>query len=382
MITAYEDVGTVVSAMKLGAYDYVVKPLNMEGLLTGIRNGFESIKMRKEIQALQERCLKENFPCFIGESDAVQDVMDVVRKVAQSPDTPILIQGETGTGKELIVSAIHYRSPNFRGPLVTVNCAAIPKGLIESELFGYEKGAFSGADTSGKMGLVEKAADGTLFLDEVGDLSMEAQAKLLRFIEEGECYRVGGTRKRKVRTRVISATNRDLEQMVADGGFRRDLYYRLAVVKVAIPSLNDRGDDIMPMARHFMVELNRKFGRSLTGISPEAEQALERFHWKGNVRELRNVMERAVLLADGPELTPRDLGLEEVHRAAPQPENNLKPPSIPDSGIDISSVLESFERHCIEESLRMANGNESKAARLLQLSRDTFRYRRRRHQVA
>ncbi len=210
MITAYEDVPTVVSSMRNGAYEYVVKPVQMDSLLVILRNAFETISMRKEIQALHEKYLKENLPCFIGESNAIQDVMELVAKVAQSPTTPILILGDTGTGKELIAKAIHYKSPNFKGPMVAVNCAAMPRELIESELFGYEKGAFTGAERSGKEGLVEKAANGTLFLDEVADLSTEAQVKLLRFLDEGEYYRIGGTRKRTVKTRIISATNRDL----------------------------------------------------------------------------------------------------------------------------------------------------------------------------
>jgi DNA-binding NtrC family response regulator len=184
MITAYEDVQTVVSSMKNGAYEYVVKPVQMDALLVILRNAFETIAMRKEIQALHEKYLKENLPCFIGESNAIQDVMELVTKVARSPDTPVLIQGQTGTGKELIAKAVHYKSPNFKGPLVAVNCAAVPRELIESELFGYEKGAFTGAEKAGKAGLVEQAAEGTLFLDEIGDLSMEAQAKLLRFLEK------------------------------------------------------------------------------------------------------------------------------------------------------------------------------------------------------
>ena len=210
MITAYEDIDTVISAMKLGAYDYVVKPIHMDGLEVTIRNALETISLRKEVQILQEKYLKENLPCFIAESNAIQDVMDFIGMVAKSPDTPILIFGETGTGKELIASAIHYRSPNFKNPLVTVNCASIPRDLVESELFGYEKGAFSGASPSGKKGLIEEAANGTLFLDEVGDLSLEAQAKLLRFLENGEYYRVGGTKKLQILTRVVSATNKNL----------------------------------------------------------------------------------------------------------------------------------------------------------------------------
>jgi len=390
MITAYEDVQTVVSAMKLGAYDYVVKPVNMEGLLKNIRNAFETIQLRKEVQILQERCLKENFSCFIGESNAIMDVMEVVKKVARSPDTPVLILGETGTGKELIVSAIHYRSPNFSGPLVTVNCAAIPRELIESELFGYEKGAFSGADASGKIGLVEKAAGGTLFLDEVGDLSMEAQAKLLRFLEESEYYRVGGTKKRRVRTRVVSATNRDLNQMVEEGGFRRDLYYRLAVAKIEVPSLNERCDDIIPIAKHFLVEFGQKFGKSFTCIAPDAENALKRYHWKGNIRELRNILERGILIGEGPALTLRDLKMAEQPESS-RPESNQidksngngngNLPPLTDSGIDFADLIQTLEKHYIEASLQMAGENESKAAKLLHLSRDTFRYRRKKLQI-
>ncbi|OEU64883.1 MAG: Fis family transcriptional regulator, partial [Desulfobacterales bacterium PC51MH44] len=238
MITAFEDVSTVVEAMKIGAYDYVVKPVQMDALLVTMRNALDAVSMRKEIQVLHEKYLKENLPCFIGESNVIQDVMDIVKKVARSPATPILIQGETGTGKELIARAIHYRSPNFKGPMIAVNCASIPKELIESELFGYEKGAFTGAAKGGKAGLVEKANNGTLFLDEIGDLSLEAQAKLLRFLEEGEFYRVGGTRKQKIRTRVVSATNKDLLQMIEGERCRPDLYHRIAVIKIEVPALN------------------------------------------------------------------------------------------------------------------------------------------------
>ncbi|MBW1863606.1 MAG: sigma-54-dependent Fis family transcriptional regulator, partial [Deltaproteobacteria bacterium] len=232
MITAFEDIDTVISAMKLGAYDYVVKPIHMDGLEVTIRNSFETIRLRKEVHFLQEKYLKENLPCFIAESNAIQDVMEFIKRVAKSPDTPILIFGETGTGKELIASAIHYQSPNFKGPFIPVNCAAIPKDLIESELFGYEKGAFSGASASGKKGLIEEAANGTLFLDEVGDLSPEAQAKLLRFLEESAFYRIGGTKKIRIQTRVISATNKDLDTMIERDSFRKDIYFRLGVIKV------------------------------------------------------------------------------------------------------------------------------------------------------
>jgi len=370
MITAYEDISTVISAMKLGAYDYVVKPLHMDGLEVTIGNALETIRLRKEVQMLQEKFLKENVPCFIAESNAIQDVMEFVRMVARSPDTPILIFGETGTGKELIASAIHYRSPNFKGPFVAVNCASIPKDLVESELFGYEKGAFSGASASGKKGLIEQAENGTLFLDEVGDLSLEAQAKLLRFLEQGEFYRIG--------TRVLSATNKDLDSMIERDLFRKDLYYRLSVIEIQIPSLNERRDDIMPIAKHFLCEYGKKFDKKFTGISAEAQNALIAYNWIGNVRELKNLIERGVLTGKGPELTVNDLGIEQAKETDTWKEvgtgESFSP--LPDSGIDLLSVQESLERYYIEQALVKAKGNESKAAKLLSMNHHTFRYRR------
>lgn len=376
MITAYEDMGTAISAMKLGAYDYVVKPLHMDALETAIHNALETIKLRKEIQNLQENYLKENLPCFIGESKAIQDVMEFIGMVAKSPDTPILILGETGTGKEFLASAIHYRSPNFKGPLMTVNCAAIPKDLIESELFGYEKGAFSGAGTTGKKGLIEEAANGTLFLDEVGDLSLEAQAKLLRFLEEGEFYKVGGTKKRQIQTRIVSATNKDLDRMMENDRFRKDLYFRLGVIKVQVPSLNERYDDILPIARHFLYEFSRKFGKTFTGISPRAESALMAYSWTGNVRELKNMIERGVLIGKGPELEDNDLNIKSSNEAKGFEEDNNHTafPPLPVTGIDLAAVQESLDRHYIQAALRMAAGNESKAAKLLNMNHHTFRY--------
>jgi len=369
--------------MKLGAYDYVVKPIHMDALEVTIGNAIETIRLRKEVQILQEQFLKENVPCFIGESNAIQDVMELIGVVAKSPDTPILIVGETGTGKELIASAIHYRSPNFKGPFIAVNCGAIPKDLVESELFGYEKGAFSGASASGKKGLIEQAVNGTLFLDEVGDLSPEAQAKLLRFLEEGEFYRVGGTKKIHIPTRVVSATNKDLEGMIEKGLFRNDLYFRLGVVKVQVPSLNERPDDVLPLASHFLLEFSHKFGKTFTGISDSAESALLGHRWTGNVRELKNVIERGVLIGKGPGLTVQDLGIAVVEggEIPDQINKETSSPPIPPTGIDLASIQESLERHYIEEALRIAGGNESKAARLLNMNHHTFRYRRKKLQL-
>ena len=386
MVTAYEDLQTVVTAMKLGAQDYVTKPLHMDTLEVTVANALEKIRLRKEVRTLQETYLRENLPVFISESDALQDVIAFVSRVAKSPDTPVLILGETGTGKELIAQAIHYRSPNFSHPLITVNCAAIPRDLIESELFGYEKGAFSGASPAGKKGLIEEAENGTLFLDEIGDLSLEAQAKLLRFLENGEFYRLGGTRRVQVQTRLVSATNQDLEKMMAEGRFRKDLFYRLGVIQVRVPSLNDRREGIMPLAKHFLDIFNQKFERTLTGLTPDAEKAILAHHWTGNVRELKNRIERAALTSQGPRITPADLGLEDSNAAgapgadetgAPQGFSPLGP-----EGIDLTGVLSTAEGFYIREALRMADGNESQAAKLLRMNHHTFRYRRKKLGIA
>ena len=372
MITAYEDVETVITAMKLGAYDYIIKPIQLESLEITIANALETIRLRKEIQVLQENLLQENMPCFIGESDVIQEVMEFISRVAKSPDTPVLIFGETGTGKELIASAIHYRSPNFRGPLISVNCSAIPNDLIESELFGYEKGAFSGAASTGKEGLIESAAGGTLFLDEIGDLSPAAQAKLLRFLESGEFYKVGSTATQQIHTRIVSATNKNLHQMIKHEQFRKDLYYRLGVVKVRLPSLKERREDILPLARFFLERYCRKFDRDLAEFTSSAEAWMLHYSWPGNVRELKNRIECAVLVSNDKKIGAEDL----------KAKNGLDAPrtlevdqvAIPEGGIDFNEILELTKRAYIGKALQMTHGNEAQAARLLNINHHTFRY--------
>jgi len=376
MITAFEDVQTVIAAMKLGAYDYIIKPIQMDGLEVTLANAFETIRLRKEIRGLQEKYIRENLPCFIGESDQIQNMMEFLEMVAQSPDTPILILGETGTGKELIAGAIHYRSPNFRGKLVTVNCAAIPKDLVESEIFGYEKGAFSGAKLSGKKGLIEEAAGGTLFLDEVGDLSLEAQAKLLRFIENGEFFRIGGTEKQVVHTRVVSATNKHIEQMIQAGLFRKDLYFRLGVIQLNVPSLNDRRNDIHLLADYFLDHYGRKFNKSFSGLTLEALDVLRHHNWTGNVRELKNIIERGALVGKGPELTVQDLGMNEKSTFAEMRPGGFDLTELTPDGIDFPELQKVFEQHYYDAAMKLSGGNESKAAKLLNINLHTFRYRR------
>lgn len=375
MITAYEDIGSVIECMKNGAYDYVVKPIHMEGLEVTIANALQTIRLRKEIKELQAKQIRENLPCFIGESKAIHDIMEYLEMVAKSPDTPILILGDTGTGKELIASTIHHRSPHFSGPFVTVNCAAIPKDLVESELFGYEKGAFSGANLTGKKGLIEMADKGTLFLDEVGDLNPDAQAKLLRFIETGEFYKVGGTTKHKIKTRIVSATNRDLETLIYQGGFRKDLFYRLGVIKINVPSLNERQEDMVLLAKYFLHRFNEKFGRSLAGIGEEALDLLKLYTWSGNVRELKNMMEGAVLTAKGSLLTPGDLGLDQIQPGKVMEDDAItRFTPLPPTGIDLGGVRNAMDKFYFSQAMKLAKGNETQAAKLLNLKHHTFRY--------
>ncbi|MCD6115866.1 sigma-54-dependent Fis family transcriptional regulator [bacterium] len=376
MITAYEDINSVVSAMKLGAYDYVLKPIHMDRLELSIKNALESIKLRKEIQYLQEQYIEENMPFFIGKSNIIQEVIEFIKLVAKSPDTPILILGETGTGKELIAKAIHYRSPNFKGPLITMNCASLPGELVESELFGYEKGAFTGAKASGKKGLIEEAANGTLFLDEIGDLSMAAQAKLLRFLEEGEFYRVGGTHLHTVNTRVVSATNKDIKGMIERDQFRKDLYYRIGVVTVEVPSLNERSADIVQLSNYFLERFSKKFNKQFNSISQEACEELMNHHWTGNIRELKNVIERAVLIGNGSELSVKDIGFKKTYvKKNDATKDEYVLPPISATGIDISDVQKSIEKYYLENALKIAKGNVSAAARLLKMNHHTFRYK-------
>ncbi len=378
MITAFEDINMVIRSMKRGAFDFILKPMNPDLLELTIKKALSSIALRKEVQLLQEKFLIEHEPCFIGESRQIDDIMDFIHMVAKSPDTPIMIMGETGTGKELIARAIHARSPLFQGPFIAVNCSAFPDELIESELFGYEEGAFSGAKKQGKKGLIEEADNGTLFLDEVADLSLAGQAKLLRFLESGEFYKVGSTKKHMVLVRIVSATNKNLEELMDKELFRIDLFFRLCVVKAKIPSLNERKDDILPLAKHFLYEFNQKFKKNLTHISDEALQLLLSHEFTGNVRELKNIMERACLIAQADSIKPEDLGLlENTKHTQPAQTDDFNPSdlTIPDQGINLAKILEDTEKKYMNHALTLARGNESRAARLLHMNHHTFRYK-------
>lgn len=371
VITANDGAQTAIAAMKNGAQDYLIKPVPLDELKLAISRALGASRMKNDLGELQARALQEDLPLLVGRSNAILEIMDYVAKVAKSRDTPILILGESGTGKELLAKTIHHQSPVSDGPFVAVNCAAIPGQLLESEFFGYARGAFTGALPGGKVGLIEEAEGGTLFLDEVAELHPELQAKLLRFMESGEFYRLGDAKPRHSAVRLVSATNKNLEDLVERNEFRLDLYYRLAVVQVAIPSLSQRPRDIMPIAEHFLKEFNRKHGRAFEGFAPEVARALETRAWTGNIRELRNLVERGILVGREPLLTLADLEAPRRRAEAPAPagpEAFLLPPE----GLDINLL----ESRLIREAYQLSGRNDKKAAALLNMNYYTFRYRR------
>src|SRR5215471_11697440 len=307
MITADPQLDDVKAALKLGAYDFVGKPVDFDELHVAIKNALEATSLRAEVQSLRGEVRREaGYHNVVSVSPKMTELMHFVRKVASSEATTILIQGESGTGKDLIAKAIHYESSRQEKPFVAINCSAIPETLMEAELFGHEKGAFTDAKAM-KKGLFEMADGGTLFLDEIGELSPLLQAKLLRVLEDQVIRRVGGVRDMQVDVRVIAASNRDLEKAVREGHFRQDLYYRLAIIAIFIPPLRDRKEDILPLVDFFVDHYNRKFRKNVQGLNEETQRLLMSYSWPGNVRELKNALERAMLLEDGTLLKPDDL---------------------------------------------------------------------------
>jgi two-component system, NtrC family, response regulator AtoC len=389
MITADPQLDDVKNALKLGAYDFVGKPLDFEELRVTIRNALEATHLRGEVQTLRGEVRRQTgYHEVIGVSPKMTELMSFVRKVAESEATTILIQGESGTGKDLIAKAIHYESNRRDKPFVPINCSAIPETLMEAELFGHERGAFTDAKQM-KKGLFETADGGTLFLDEIGELSPLLQAKLLRVLEDQVIRRVGGVRDMQVDVRVIAASNRDLERAVREETFRQDLYYRLAVIAIFIPALRERTDDILPLVEFFIERYNQRFKKSVRGITPDTRRLLLSHNWPGNVRELKNSIERAMILEDEPLVRPRYLpfalgeaarsGLTAFEHSSPPGDGSRQLPSgrtlprlyIPEEG----TSLEEMERTMVELAMRQANGNQTHAARLLDISRDTLRYK-------
>ncbi|MGE5239412.1 MAG: sigma-54-dependent transcriptional regulator [Chloroflexota bacterium] len=370
MITAHGDIETAVKAIKLGAYDFVEKPFELERISVLIRKALEAINLQRKVNYLsKEQHEKYSFERIIAESKPMRDVMSLVRRVATSDALTVLIQGESGTGKNLVAKVLHYNGSRAAEPFIEVTSTAIPETLIESELFGYEKGAFTGAVAS-KKGLFELGEGGTIYLDEIGDIKPATQAKLLRVIEDRKFKRVGGLKDISVNVRIIAATNRDLESAVKEGDFRIDLYYRLKVIPIRIPPLRDRKEDIIPLALHYIKEFNREFKRMVTDISPEARSILTKYPWHGNARELKNVMERICILEDTDVIYPEHIPSEISDYVSPaQVEGDMM--NLPHGGVS----LKGLEKQLIVQALQTVNGNQTRAAKLLGISRDSLRYK-------
>jgi two-component system, NtrC family, response regulator AtoC len=369
LMTAFGSIHTAVEAMKIGAFDFVQKPFEIEEMELKVEKAIEHRRLKHEIEYLRHTQQDiYDFDRIVGASGALQSVLAIVRKVAKS-NTTVLIRGETGTGKELIAGAIHHNSLRAARNFVKVNCAALQENLLESELFGHEKGAFTGADKQ-RVGRFEQADGGTLFLDEIGDMSANTQAKILRVLQEHEFERLGGTRTLRVDVRLIAATNRNLPQMVSNGQFREDLYYRLNVVSIETPPLRERKEDINALATFFLRRFAGELKKRVDGLSNDALKLLMRYNWPGNIRELENAIERGVLLAEGPQLTSTDLRLGELSTS--QQSGDASPVvKIPPTGI----ALEEIERQAIVEALKMSNWVQKDAAELLAISPRVMNYK-------
>jgi DNA-binding NtrC family response regulator len=369
LMTAFGSVGTAVEAMKIGAFDYVQKPFEIEEMELKIEKALEMRRLRHELEYLRHT-QKDiyDFDSIVGSSGALHKVLSIVRKVAKS-NTTILIRGETGTGKELVAGAIHHNSLRAGRNFVKVNCAALQENLLESELFGHEKGAFTSADKQ-RIGRFEQADGGTMFLDEVGDMSPSTQAKILRVLQEHEFERLGGTRTLKVDVRLIAATNRNLPAMVSAGQFREDLFYRLNVVSVEMPPLRDRKDDVAALTAFFVHKFCGELKKKVDGVSPDAQKMLMRYNWPGNIRELENAIERAVLLTEESTITPEDLRLGETIAVGGDP-SSVPAVRVPPTGI----ALDEIERQAILEALKMCNWIQKDAADLLHISARVINYK-------
>jgi len=386
MITADPQLDDVKAAIRLGAFDFVGKPLNFDELAVTIENALETTRLRTEVESLQNEARRQAGDIHVvGVSAKITELMKFVRKVAASEASTILIQGESGTGKDLIAKAIHYESRRSAKPFVAVNCSAIPETLMEAELFGHEKGAFTDAKAM-KKGLFEMAHGGSLFLDEIGELSVFLQAKLLRVLEDQKIRRVGGVRDIQVNVRVIAASNRDLERAVREEHFRQDLYYRLAIISIFIPPLRERKEDVLPLVEFFIGHYNRAFRKAIRGLKEETQRLLVGYDWPGNVRELKNAIERAMILEEEKDLQadylpfsvshPKTAGtaFEQLSSSPSEPladGRRLPQLSIPEGG----TSLEEVERAMVELALEKAQQNQTQAARLLDISRDALRYK-------
>jgi two-component system, NtrC family, response regulator AtoC len=363
-LTAYGEVEDAVKAMKLNAFDFLTKPPKLEKIRIMARNALEAGRLKRANKALEEHRDREDpFRDFLGESPRMKELFEKIRKIGQSQATTVLIQGETGSGKELVATAIHRASSHAKGPVVEINCGAIPETLLESELFGYEKGAFTDAKAR-KKGLIEAAEGGTLFLDEIGEMGLQLQTRLLRVLENRTFRRVGGIEDLKVKARIVAATNKDLKQLSRDGGFRQDLFYRLGVIILDIPSLRERPEDVSILSNFFIKRFNRELGRNVSLPNDEVMEILKAYSWPGNIRELKNMYERILLLESKDEIRP-----EHLPREVREGESS----DLDSPGVYRPETVAAVELRHIERTLEYTSGNKSRAATLLGISRQTLR---------
>ncbi len=377
VITGFGTVQNAIEAMRLGVFEYLLKPVNFDELQIVLERALEFQRLRKENRQFKREVQRQfGLQNLIGHSDAMRRILELIEKVADS-DSTVLIYGESGTGKELVARAIHYRSDRMDKPLVPINCAAIPSDLLESELFGYEKGAFTGAHRT-KIGRFEYANGGTLFLDEIGEMSPQLQVKLLRVLQEKSFERLGGVRPIQVDVRIIAATNRDLEKAIEEGKFREDLYYRLSVIPIHIPPLRERKEDIPLLVEHFLEKFNTEKGRSVSGVSPKAMERLMEYSWPGNVRELENLIERLVVLKRTGTIEVEDLPDKIKFGPARDPLGAIV---LPEEGIRLEETIHRLERELILQALRRTRGVKKEAAELLGMKRTTLIQKMKRNKI-
>ncbi len=370
MITAFSRLEQAVEAIRLGAYDYIAKPFNMDELMFTVQKGLETTELRRQVRELRSHLQHEyGFDKIIGSDESMKRVFELLRDIAGSGASTVFVRGESGTGKDLAARIIHHNSNRAHRRFMNITCTALSETLLESELFGHERGAFTDAKQQ-KKGLLELADGGTVFLDEVGDMPPALQAKLLRFLEERAFRRVGGTDDITVDVRVIAATNRDIEKAIREGNFREDLYYRLNVVPVYLPPLRERGEDIKLLTQHYVTHFAREFKKVVVGVTNQAYEKLMQYPWEGNVRELRNVIERATLLCKTDQIQPQDIAIGRLDDRLDDAEN-IEGLRLPTAGIDLAKV----EEHLVRQAMKRTNNNQTKAAKLLRISRDQLRYR-------
>lgn len=377
MITAFADVETAVNSIRKGAFDFILKPFSLEKIHLTIQNALEATRLKKEVASLKtERALRQKKHSLLGASEAMTRVAEAVERVGKAGAGVVLLCGESGVGKGVVATHLHKIGPRSGNPFIEINCGAIPETLFESELFGHEKGAFTGA-VELKKGLLELADGGTIFLDEVGEIPLPAQTKLLKALEEQTIWRVGGRRSIKVDVNIVAATNRDLLQAVREGRFREDLFYRLNVVPIFIPPLRARDQDILTLADYFLDHFQKKYQRFFTGFAESTARRMLAYSWPGNVRELRNCVERAVILEPGEVLSEASLGLGENPVAVATVAQTVIAGeiNIPEQGVDLISHLEAIEQKYLQKALMTCGGNQSQAAKILGMSRDILRYR-------